>query len=59
MAAVKLIAPLVFEKEARSAFDDLDKARMDSLTPPEWCFKRAQKKVQTGDYDADPIDQTE
>lgn len=46
----------VFESESRSAFEDLDKARLQSLTPPEWCFKRAQKKIQTGDYDPDPID---
>lgn len=45
----------VFESEARSAFEDLDEARLQSLTPPEWCFKKAQKKIQTGDYDPDPI----
>lgn len=52
-------SPELFEKEARSAFDDLDRSRLVSLTPPEWCFKRAQKKIQTGDYDPDPIDQAE
>lgn len=46
-------SPELFEAEARSAFEDLDKARLVSLTPPEWCFKRAQKKIQTGDYDTD------
>ncbi len=48
-------SPELFEKEARSAFEDLDKARLVSLTPPEWCFKRAQKKVQSGDYDPDAL----
>ena len=42
-----------FETEARSAFDQLDKIREASLTPPEWCFKRAQKKVKAGDYNPD------
>ena len=42
-----------FESEARLAFADLDKARERSLTPPEWCFRSAQKKVQSGDYDSD------
>lgn len=45
----------LFEEEARAAFADLDEARLVSLTPPEWCFKRAQKKIQTGDYDPDPV----
>ncbi len=45
-----------FEAEARAALTQLDDARRDSLTPPEWCFKRAQKKVQTGDYDPDPVE---
>jgi hypothetical protein len=44
-----------FESEARRAFSDLEKARECSLTPPEWCFRSAQKKVQSGDYDPDSI----
>lgn len=44
-----------FEKEARAALVELDEARQLSLTPPEWCFNRAKKKVQAGDYDPDPI----
>lgn len=42
-----------FETEARAALSELDEARMPSLTPPEWCFQKAQKKVQSGDYDPD------
>ncbi|WP_025030862.1 hypothetical protein [Nitratireductor aquibiodomus] len=43
-----------FEKEARAALAALDKARECALTPPEWCFKAAQRKVQSGDYDPEP-----
>ena len=42
-----------FEKEAKSALSQLDGARSGSLTPPEWCFKAAQRKVKSGDYDPD------
>lgn len=42
-----------FEKEAKRAFSELNGARKLSLTPPEWCFKAAQKKIQSGDYDPD------
>lgn len=42
-----------FESEARRAFGDLETARKPSLTPPEWCFRAAQKKIQSGDYDPD------
>jgi len=31
----------------------LEKARSVSYTAPEWCFKRAQKKIKEGDYDFD------
>ncbi len=43
-----------FEPEARAALVALEDARKPSLTPPEWCFRRAQRKVQSGDYDPDP-----
>lgn len=43
-----------FEKDAREALAQLDEARKGSLTPPEWCFKAAQQKVKSGDYDPDP-----
>lgn len=42
-----------FESEARRAFDNLEIAWESSLTPPEWCFRLAQKKIQSGDYDPD------
>lgn len=42
-----------FEVDARRALSDLDDARRTSLTPPEWCFRSAHKKVKSGDYDPD------
>ncbi len=45
-----------FEIEAREALSDLDNARNASLTPPEFCFKAAQRKVASGDYDPDNIE---
>lgn len=43
-----------FEKEAKAALSQLDEARKHSLTPPEWCFRAAQRKVKSGHYDPDP-----
>jgi hypothetical protein len=31
----------------------MNEARKPSLTPPEWCFRWAQKKIKRGDYDND------
>ncbi|HRD74858.1 MAG TPA: hypothetical protein PK264_02800 [Hyphomicrobiaceae bacterium] len=42
-----------FEEEARKLFRAMNDARKPSLTPPEWCFKLAQRKIKTGDYDHD------
>jgi len=42
-----------FEAEARNAIKAMNEARKPSLTPPEWCFRLAQKKVKRGDYDRD------
>jgi hypothetical protein len=42
-----------FEAEARRATKSMNEARKPSLTPPEWCFRRAQKKIKRGDYDSD------
>jgi len=39
-----------FEKEVRALFDRLDKARSAVLTPPEWCFRKARKKIKVGHY---------
>jgi hypothetical protein len=54
-ATVSSLKPYAeFEAEFRRLMTRLEKARRPSYTPPEWCFKRAQKKVQSGDYDPDP-----
>ena len=42
-----------FEADVKSLIERLEQARAASFTPPEWCFKRAQKKIKTGDYDFD------
>ena len=42
-----------FEAEFNSLMDRLEQARKPSPTLPEWGFKRAQKKVKSGDYDFD------
>ena len=42
-----------FEAEARAAFAELDEARKFSLTPPEWTFRNAQKKIKAGHYKPD------
>jgi hypothetical protein len=43
----------VFEAEAREVVARADEARSASLTPPEWCFQEARKKIQGGDYKPD------
>ncbi len=44
-----------FEREFTALMSKMDKARLHSETPPEWCFEAARKKIQTGhmshDYD--------
>ena len=40
-----------FEAEVKPLFERLEQARSKSITPPEWTFKRAQKKVKSGDCD--------
>lgn len=42
-----------FESEFEQLRERLEHAREDSLTPPEWCFRRARKKIQKGDYTPD------
>ena len=42
-----------FEEEARKLFKAMNDARKPSLTPPEWCFKIAQRKIKAGHYDHD------
>lgn len=42
-----------FEADVAPLLERYEKVRQDSITPPEWIFKRAQKKVKSGDYDFD------
>lgn len=42
-----------FEDEARKLFKAKNDARKPSLTPPDFCFKLAQKKIKAGHYDHD------
>jgi hypothetical protein len=42
-----------FEADVKPLIDRLEQARAASFTAPEWCFKLAQKKIKTGDYDFD------
>lgn len=42
-----------FEAEFATLMQRLEDARRPSLTPPEYFFKRAQKKIKSGDYEFD------
>jgi hypothetical protein len=42
-----------FEADFQPIMVRLEAARSHSYTAPEWCFKRAQKKVKSGDYTFD------
>ena len=39
-----------FEAETREITNAMNDARKASLTPPDWCFRRAQRKIKRGDY---------
>ncbi|WP_273500716.1 hypothetical protein [Paracoccus sphaerophysae] len=39
------------EETLAELMDRMDVARSVSITPPEWAFEEAQKKIQSGDYD--------
>ncbi len=39
-----------FESDVHPLLKRLEKARAESFTAPEWCFRRAQKKINKGDY---------
>ena len=41
------------EAETRPLFDRMEKAREPMLTPPEWCFQSARRKIKGGDYHHD------
>ena len=42
-----------FEADFGVVMDRLEKVRCKSITPPEWCFWLAQRKVKSGDYTFD------
>jgi hypothetical protein len=42
-----------FEAEARKLFKAMNDARKPSLTPPEWCFRLARRKIKAGHYTHD------
>jgi hypothetical protein len=42
-----------FERDFQKLMERLELARAHSYTAPEWCFRRAQKKIKSGDYDHD------
>ena len=41
----------VFEAEYKEARSRLEAANSEAYTPPEWCFRRARKKISAGHYD--------
>lgn len=43
--------PASFFKQFEVLMKRLEEARRSSITPPEWCFKSAQKKIAAGHYD--------
>jgi hypothetical protein len=42
-----------FETEYKAARERLEKANAEAYTAPEWCFRRAQRKIKTGHYNFD------
>ena len=51
--AAEIDAPANFEIFSRNfegLMQKLEAARKKSATPPEWCFKRAKKKIENGHY---------
>lgn len=42
-----------FEADTKPLFARLEKARGRTLTPPDWCFKRARRKIEAGHYTHD------
>jgi hypothetical protein len=42
-----------FEKDTRPLFRRLERAREPMLTPPDWCFRAARKKIHAGHYHHD------
>lgn len=53
-ALISALKPFAeFEQDVKPLVSRLECARSFSYTAPEWCFKRAQTKVQKGDYEFD------
>ena len=46
-----MTSPASAERELARLMDELNRARSHSVTIPERVFKKAQEKVQSGDYD--------
>jgi hypothetical protein len=42
-----------FEAEYKEARDRLEKANAEAYTAPEWCFRKAEKKIKAGHYSFD------
>ena len=42
-----------FEEDVKPLVARLEMARSRSVTAPEWCYRRGQRKIQAGDYDFD------
>lgn len=41
----------VFSQKFENLMQKLEEVRKKSITPPEWCFKMARRKIQAGHYD--------
>ena len=39
-----------FEVEYKQAWDRLEKANAETYTAPEWCFRKARRKIKAGHY---------
>ncbi len=52
-ARVRLAHAVEFEAEARKLFRAMNEVRKPSLTPPEFFFKFARRKIKAGDYQHD------
>lgn len=39
-----------FDQDVKPLIERLEKARSYSITPPEWCFRAAKRKIKAGDY---------
>jgi hypothetical protein len=47
-----------FNAEVEALMDRMDAVRVAAPPTPDWCFRKAQKKIEMGDYDFD-LDKTE